>query len=267
VLTHPAATGRSLPQNPHRRVPLGSAPLGVCRICGRRSLPQPSMAAWSRSAARRAGRRTVQPSRCRRSAPPVRGMMADPGEVLDHRGDAVQRPQLAGEPVGRGAFQERLLNCGELLVREPGRGPGRSSAAQRACHRSARRHARGLRLGGRHRAGGRSRPGGRRRRTARRRAAGGPGAVRVLAAPQGGEDGWHAPTLTRRAAPLQLGHVNPTPKAPLVVHARLDHVAERAAVQVAAQVVHEQVHDALVLPGREGGRVRGDEHVGQGPQR
>jgi hypothetical protein len=48
----------------------------------------------------------------------VRGMMADPGEALDHRGDAVQRPQLAGEPVGRGAFQERLLNRGELLVRE-----------------------------------------------------------------------------------------------------------------------------------------------------
>jgi hypothetical protein len=26
-------------------------------------------------------------------------------------------------------------------------------------------------------------------------------------------DGWHAPILTRRAAPLQLGHVKPTPKA------------------------------------------------------
>ena len=41
----------------------GSASLGVCRICGHRSLTQRSMASWSRSAARRLGRWTLQPSR------------------------------------------------------------------------------------------------------------------------------------------------------------------------------------------------------------
>ena len=46
----------------------GSASLGVCRIRGHRSLTQRSMAAWSRSAARRTGRWTLQPSRWRSSA-------------------------------------------------------------------------------------------------------------------------------------------------------------------------------------------------------
>jgi hypothetical protein len=53
----------SLPQDPNRRVPLGSAPLGVCRIRGQSSATQRSIAAWSRSAARRVGRCTLQPSR------------------------------------------------------------------------------------------------------------------------------------------------------------------------------------------------------------
>jgi hypothetical protein len=46
----------------------GSAPLGVCRIRGQRSSTQRSIAAWSRSAARRTGRCTLQPSRWRSSA-------------------------------------------------------------------------------------------------------------------------------------------------------------------------------------------------------
>jgi hypothetical protein len=41
----------------------GSAPLGLCRIRGQRSLTQRSIAAWSRSAARRLGRWTLQPRR------------------------------------------------------------------------------------------------------------------------------------------------------------------------------------------------------------
>src|SRR4029450_13737463 len=46
----------------------GSASLGVCRIRGHRSLTQRSMASWSRSAARRTGRWTLQPRRWRSSA-------------------------------------------------------------------------------------------------------------------------------------------------------------------------------------------------------
>jgi hypothetical protein len=42
--------------------------------------------------------------------------MLDPGETLDHRGDPVQRPQLPGEPIGGGAFQQGLFNLMELAV-------------------------------------------------------------------------------------------------------------------------------------------------------
>jgi hypothetical protein len=56
----------------------GSAPLGVCRICGQRSLTQRSIAAWSRSAARRLGRCTVQPSRWRSSAHTCAGWWRTP---------------------------------------------------------------------------------------------------------------------------------------------------------------------------------------------
>ena len=51
----------------------GSAPVGVCLIAGHHSLIHRSMAAWSRSAARRTGRCTLQPSRWRRSAPTTFG--------------------------------------------------------------------------------------------------------------------------------------------------------------------------------------------------
>jgi hypothetical protein len=43
-------------------------------------------------------------------------MMVDPGEALDHRGDALQGPQLPDEPVRGHSFQEGLLNLGELAL-------------------------------------------------------------------------------------------------------------------------------------------------------
>jgi hypothetical protein len=48
--------------------------------------------------------------------PDVRGMVAHPGEALDHDGDAFQGPQLPGEPVGAGALQQGLLDPGQLLI-------------------------------------------------------------------------------------------------------------------------------------------------------
>jgi hypothetical protein len=64
--------------------------------------------------------------------PHVRGMVADPVSPLDHRGDAVQGPQLARKPVGDGALQQGLLNPCKLLVRQERGGPRRPEAYQRA---------------------------------------------------------------------------------------------------------------------------------------
>jgi hypothetical protein len=52
--------------------------LGVCLIAGQRSLTQRSMAAWSRSAARRTGRCTLQPSRWCNSAHTQAGWCCTP---------------------------------------------------------------------------------------------------------------------------------------------------------------------------------------------
>jgi hypothetical protein len=53
--------------------------------------------------------------------PHMRWMMPHAGETLDHHGDAVQRPQLPDEPIGRRPFEQYLLDGGELGVRQPGR--------------------------------------------------------------------------------------------------------------------------------------------------
>jgi hypothetical protein len=44
--------------------------------------------------------------------PHVGGVVADPGQPLDHHRDAVQGPQLSDEPVGVGALQQGLLDTG-----------------------------------------------------------------------------------------------------------------------------------------------------------
>jgi hypothetical protein len=58
-------------------------------------------------------------------------MMTHPGEPLDDDGDAVQGPQLADKPVGRGTLQQNLFGPAELAVRQPWCWSGRSTAAQR----------------------------------------------------------------------------------------------------------------------------------------
>jgi hypothetical protein len=60
--------------------------------------------------------------------PHMGGVVTHPGQPLDHGGDAVQGPQLADEPVGRGTFQQGLLDLAELGVGHLGRRAGRSLA-------------------------------------------------------------------------------------------------------------------------------------------
>jgi hypothetical protein len=43
-------------------------------------------------------------------------MVAHAGQPLDHQRNPVQGPQLAGEPIGGGAFQQGLFKLGELSV-------------------------------------------------------------------------------------------------------------------------------------------------------
>jgi hypothetical protein len=57
--------------------------------------------------------------------------MLDAGQPLNDQRDAVQGPQLPDEPIGGGAFQQGLLDGGELLIRQAWRRAAGSAAAQR----------------------------------------------------------------------------------------------------------------------------------------
>jgi hypothetical protein len=46
-------------------------------------------------------------------------MVAYAGQPLDDQRDAVQGPQLSGEPVGGGALHQDLFDLAELAVRQP----------------------------------------------------------------------------------------------------------------------------------------------------
>src|SRR6266487_514215 len=63
--------------------------------------------------------------------PDVAGMVGDPGQPLDHRGDALKGPVVGVEAVGAGALPERLVDRLQLLVGQAGRRPGGAGAAQR----------------------------------------------------------------------------------------------------------------------------------------
>jgi hypothetical protein len=51
--------------------------------------------------------------------PEMGGVVAQPGQPLDHQRDALQGPQLAGKPVGHGPLQQRRLDRVELVVGQP----------------------------------------------------------------------------------------------------------------------------------------------------
>jgi hypothetical protein len=100
----------------------GSAPVGVCLIRGQSFLIQRSMASWSRSAARRTGRWTLQPSRSCSSAHTQAGLWRTP---VSRSITVATRSTLDSSPVNRWrrAGQQGLLDLGELSVNELGAEP------------------------------------------------------------------------------------------------------------------------------------------------
>jgi hypothetical protein len=63
--------------------------------------------------------------------PHMPGMVGDPGDLLDHRGDAGQGPVVGVEAVRAGALSERLADRRKLSLGQARGVPGRSGAAQR----------------------------------------------------------------------------------------------------------------------------------------
>ena len=109
----------------------GASPTGPLLILGQSRFTQASIAASSRSAARRAGRCRVQPNRWRRIVPGLRRRVPHPGELLDHPGDPVQGPHVRRIPVGTRTPQQRLLHQPQLRVRQPRRAPRPAGTGQR----------------------------------------------------------------------------------------------------------------------------------------
>jgi hypothetical protein len=209
----PADVGRQAERAFVKEDQAGSAPLGVCLIRGQRSATLRSIAAWSRSAARRLGRCTVQPSRWCNSAHSWAGWWRTP---VSRRITSAIRSNVHSWPVNPLAVAPASRVCSTVAAAgRTAAAPGRSDlcCAAHRCRWPASGRARRSRPGRRRRAGRRPLLGGRRRRTARPRATGGPGAGRVPVVPQGrrGRIGT-PPILTRQATHLQFG---PHPAAPV----------------------------------------------------
>src|SRR6266704_480011 len=60
--------------------------------------------------------------------PDVAAMVADPGELLDHAGDAGKGPVVAVEAVRAGTLPQRLVNGGKLGIRQARARPRRPGA-------------------------------------------------------------------------------------------------------------------------------------------
>src|SRR4030095_4702431 len=58
-------------------------------------------------------------------------MVADPGQLFDHAGDAGQGPVVGVEAMRAGTLAQRLVDGGKLLVRQARGVPGGAGAAQR----------------------------------------------------------------------------------------------------------------------------------------
>jgi hypothetical protein len=63
--------------------------------------------------------------------PDVTGMVANPGQPLDHGRDPGQGPVVGVEPVDAGTLAQRLVDGGKLSIRQARGRPGGASAAQR----------------------------------------------------------------------------------------------------------------------------------------
>ncbi len=78
-----------------------------------------------------AGRALQAPAHAAQQLPGVAGMVAGPGQLLDHAGDAGQGPVVGAEAVRAGTFAERLVDGGTLGLRQARGRPGRTAACQR----------------------------------------------------------------------------------------------------------------------------------------
>jgi hypothetical protein len=58
-------------------------------------------------------------------------MVADPGQPLDHGGDAAKRPVVGVEAVRAGTLPQRLVDDVQLRIRQAWGRSGRTGAAQR----------------------------------------------------------------------------------------------------------------------------------------
>jgi hypothetical protein len=160
--------------------------VGVCLIRGQRSLTQRSTATWSRSAARRTGRCTLQPSRWCNSAHTCAGWWRT---SVSRSITSVMRSRVHSSPVNRLAVAPFSRTCSTWPSwRSDSRGVGpvgpwlRRASGPPACQRASQ----SLTLSRETPAGGRPRPGRGRRRTAQQRGAGEPGGVHAPVVPQHG---------------------------------------------------------------------------------
>jgi hypothetical protein len=80
----------------------------------------------------RAASRALQPvaQPVAQQLPHLAGMVADPGEPLDHGRDPGEGPMVGVEAVRAGTLPERLVDGGKLGVGQARGGPGRAGAAQ-----------------------------------------------------------------------------------------------------------------------------------------
>src|SRR5215207_2958736 len=78
-----------------------------------------------------AGGALQPPAHAAQQLPGVAGMVAGPGQPLDHGGDARKGPVVSVEPMGPGALAQRLVDGGALDLRQARVRPGRATACQR----------------------------------------------------------------------------------------------------------------------------------------
>jgi hypothetical protein len=97
--------------------------------------------------------------------PDVAAMVGDPGQPLDHGGDAVKDPVVGVEAVRAGALPQRLVDGGQLGRKACGRPDGGRRCAVPPAHLPASGRASGWRSVGRRPARGRPRLGSGRRQT------------------------------------------------------------------------------------------------------
>jgi hypothetical protein len=78
-----------------------------------------------------AGGALQPPAHAAQQLPGMAAMVGDPGEPLDHGGDALKGPVVGVEAMGAGALAQRLADGGTLGLRQARVRPGGTAACQR----------------------------------------------------------------------------------------------------------------------------------------